>query len=41
LGLYIVKELLDRIDAEISVITNPAEKVLEWANFVIQFKNQP
>jgi signal transduction histidine kinase len=29
LGLYIVKELLDRIDAEISVITNPAEKVLE------------
>lgn len=38
LGLYIIKELLDRIDAEISIITEPSLKVLKGANFLIQFK---
>ncbi len=38
LGLYIVKELLERIDATISVITSPKHKLLKGANFLIQFK---
>lgn len=38
LGLYIVKELLERIDAEISVISEPTLKILNGANFLIQFK---
>lgn len=38
LGLYIVKELLDRIDADIEVIMDPIDKVLNGANFKITFK---
>jgi len=38
LGLYIVKELLDRIDAEISIITEDSLKILKGANFLIKFK---
>jgi len=38
LGLYIIKELLDRIDADISIVTEPSLKVLKGANFFIQFK---
>lgn len=38
LGLYIVKELLDRIDADISLVTEPSLKVLAGANFLIKFK---
>jgi len=37
LGLYIAKELLDRIDARISVIQEPQLKLLSGANFLIQF----
>lgn len=37
LGLYIVRELLDRIGATISVITTDQLKVLSGANFLIQF----
>lgn len=37
LGLYIVKELLDRIDAKISLITQEDLKILPGANFLIQF----
>jgi len=37
LGLYIVRELLDRISANISVITTEALKILPGANFLIQF----
>jgi signal transduction histidine kinase len=37
LGLYIVKELLERIGAEISVITEDKLKILPGANFLIQF----
>lgn len=40
LGLYIVKELLERIDAEIEVITEPSLKILSGANFKITFKNE-
>lgn len=40
LGLYIIKELLNRIDAEIELITNPDEKILEGANFKIIFKKE-
>lgn len=40
LGLYIVKELLDRIDAEITLITNPDLKILKGANFIIKFKKE-
>ncbi|SHN11734.1 Signal transduction histidine kinase [Cyclobacterium lianum] len=40
LGLYIVKELLDRIDAEISLITNPNLRILKGANFIIKFKKE-
>lgn len=38
LGLYIVRELLDRIDAQIMVVTNEREKILSGANFKIKFK---
>lgn len=38
LGLYIAKELLERIDAEISIITEENSKVLPGANFIVQFK---
>ena len=37
LGLYIVRELLSRINAQIEVIENPVEKVLTGANFIIKF----
>lgn len=37
LGLYIVRELLDRIGASISVITTEQLKILPGANFLIQF----
>lgn len=37
LGLYIVRELLSRIDAEVSVIENTSDKILEGANFIIKF----
>jgi signal transduction histidine kinase len=37
LGLYIVRELLDRIGATISVITTDGLKILPGANFLIQF----
>jgi C4-dicarboxylate-specific signal transduction histidine kinase len=37
LGLYIVKELLDRINADISLITTDDFKVLPGANFFIKF----
>lgn len=40
LGLYIVKELLERIDAEITVIKEPSLKILKGANFLIQFKKE-
>jgi signal transduction histidine kinase len=39
LGLYIARELLDRIDANISVITTEKLKILPGANFLIQFPN--
>lgn len=37
LGLYIVRELLSRINADISVIENPVDKILPGANFIIKF----
>jgi signal transduction histidine kinase len=40
LGLYIVRELLSRINAQIEVIENPAEKVLTGANFIIKFDTE-
>ncbi len=38
LGLYIARELLERINADISVVTNSNQKILKGANFIIQFK---
>ncbi|MGX8713201.1 MAG: ATP-binding protein [bacterium] len=40
LGLYIVRELLSRIDAEVSVIENSYDKILEGANFIIKFNKE-
>ena len=40
LGLYIVRELLYRINADISVLENPADKILSGANFIIKFNNE-
>ncbi|HKO43797.1 MAG TPA: sensor histidine kinase [Pyrinomonadaceae bacterium] len=37
LGLYIARELLGRINAQVSLITTEASKVLPGANFLIQF----
>ncbi len=37
LGLYIVRELLLRINAQIEVIENPTGKILPGANFIIKF----
>jgi signal transduction histidine kinase len=37
LGLYIVRELLLRINAKIEVIGNPKDKILPGANFIIKF----
>lgn len=41
LGLYIVKEILLRINAEISIIQEEKEKLLSGANFIIKFNNEP
>ncbi len=41
LGLYIVKEILLRINAEISIIQDNKEKLLPGANFIIKFNNEP
>ncbi len=40
LGLYIVKEILMRINAEISVIQESKKKLLPGANFLIKFNNE-
>lgn len=40
LGLYIVKELLLRINAEIYILENPADKILPGANFIIRFNTE-
>ena len=37
LGLYIVRELLSRINAQIAVIEVPTDKLLSGANFIIKF----
>ena len=37
LGLYIVRELLSRINAQIAVIESPTDKILSGANFIIKF----
>ena len=40
LGLYIVKEILLRINAEISIIHEEKQKLLPGANFIIKFNNE-
>lgn len=40
LGLYIVRELLYRINADIAVLENPKDKILQGANFIIKFNNE-
>lgn len=40
LGLYIVRELLYRINADIAVLENPEDKILAGANFIIKFRNE-
>ena len=40
LGLYIVRELLSRINAEITVIENEDDKILSGANFIIKFDKE-
>lgn len=40
LGLYITKEILLRIDAEISLIKDEKQKLLPGANFIIKFNNE-
>jgi C4-dicarboxylate-specific signal transduction histidine kinase len=40
LGLYIVKEILLRINAEISIIQEDKKKLLSGANFLIKFNNE-
>lgn len=40
LGLYIVRELLSRINAQIAVIENPADRILQGANFIIKFDEE-
>lgn len=40
LGLYIVKEILLRIGAEISLLESESEKILPGANFIIKFNNE-
>ncbi len=39
LGLYITKEILLRINAEINIITDDAKKILPGANFIITFND--
>ena len=40
LGLYIVQELLLRINAEIYVLVDNRDKILPGANFIIKFNNE-
>jgi len=40
LGLYIVKEILLRINAEIFIIQEDKKKLLSGANFIIKFNNE-
>ena len=40
LGLYIVQELLMRIDAEIYVLKDERDKILPGANFIIKFNKE-
>ena len=40
LGLYIVRELLSRINATIEVLENPKDKILQGANFIIKFDKE-
>lgn len=40
LGLYIVKEILLRINGEISIIQDDKKKALPGANFIIKFNNE-
>ncbi len=40
LGLYIVRELLSRINAEITVVENDEDKILSGANFIIKFDKE-
>lgn len=40
LGLYIVKELLYRINAEIHLLSNRNDVILPGANFIIKFKQE-
>ena len=40
LGLYIVKELLYRINAEIHLLSNSNDVILPGANFIIKFKQE-
>jgi signal transduction histidine kinase len=40
LGLYIARELLDRVNAQISLITTEPLKILPGANFLIQFDKE-
>ena len=40
LGLYIVRELLYRINADIVVLENPEDKILSGANFIIKFNDE-
>jgi Signal transduction histidine kinase len=40
LGLYIVNELLARINAEIYVLDNPKDRILPGANFIIKFNKE-
>lgn len=40
LGLYIVKEILLRINGEIFVVQNEKEKILPGANFTVKFNNE-
>ena len=40
LGLYIVKEILLRINAEIFIIQEDKDKLLSGANFIIKFNNE-
>ena len=40
LGLYIVRELLSRINAEVAVIENKDDKILSGANFIIMFDKE-
>ena len=40
LGLYIVKELLYRMNSEIYLLNNSNDKILSGANFIIKFKQE-